>query len=198
MPPDLCHPLPPRPTPERVTGFYNQPGIAGRYNASRALPDAVLGEWVERIGRQIGAARRAAAIDLGCGTGRFTGLLAGHFAEVVVGVDPSGPMLAAAAAQSAGAKGVRFVRAAAERLPVADSSVDLVFLSMVYHHFADEGRALASVRRVLRPGGCLCIRPCTGENLDTYVYQRFIPEARAVDEARLPTRAALTAAARRA
>src|SRR3954452_14397048 len=142
MPPELSHPLPSRPTPERVTGFYNQADIAGRYNASRALPDAVLGVWVERIRRQIGPARRAVAVDLGCGTGRFTGVLARHFADVVVGVDPSGPMLAAAAAQSPDLKGVHFVRAAAERLPVADSSADLVFLSMVYHHFADEGRAL--------------------------------------------------------
>jgi ubiquinone/menaquinone biosynthesis C-methylase UbiE len=138
-------------------------------------------------------------VDLGCGTGRFTGVLARDFAEVVVGIDPSAPMLAAAAAQSAGAKGVHFARAAAERLPLGDSSADLVFLSMVYHHFGDEHRALASVRRVLRPGGGrFCVRTCTVENLDTYVYQRLIPEARAVDEARLPTRAGLTAAAVRA
>src|SRR3954454_5525142 len=138
MSPDFSHPLPSRPTPERVAGFYNQADIAGRYNASRALPDVVLDEWVERIGRQIGPARRAVAIDLGCGTGRFTGVLARHFAAVVVGIDPSAPMLAAAAARWAGAEGGHFARAAAERLPLGASSADLFFLSMVYHHFADD------------------------------------------------------------
>src|SRR3954467_6457802 len=128
MSPDFSHPLPSRPTPERVTGFYNQADIAGRFTASRALRDVVLDEWVERIRRQIGPARRAVAVDLGCGTGRFTGVLARHFADVVVGVDPSGPMLAAAAAQAAGAAGVHFVRAAAERLPLDESTADLVFL----------------------------------------------------------------------
>lgn len=195
---DPSRPLPFRPTPDRVASFYDQADIACRFNASRSLSDEVLDQWVERIGRQIGPARRAVAVDLGCGTGRFTGVLARHFAEMVIGIDPSAPMLAAAAAQSAGGKGVHFVRAAAERLPLARSSADLVFLSMVYHHFADDGRALASIRRVLRPGGCFCVRTCTAENLYTYVYQRFIPEARAVDEARLPSRAGLTAAAERA
>src|SRR3954467_9072331 len=131
MSPDFSHPLPSRPTPERVTGFYNQADIAGRFTASRALRDVVLDEWVERIGRQIGPVRRAVAVDLGCGTGRFTGVLARQFAEGGVGGAPSGPMLAAAVAQAASAKGVHFVRAAAERLPLGDSSADLVFLSMV-------------------------------------------------------------------
>ena len=72
----------------------------------------------------------------------------------------------------------------AERLPFEDASFDRVSSNGVLHHTPDMSAALREIRRVLRPGGRFCVRTCTRENLDTYVYQRFIPEARAVDEAR--------------
>jgi hypothetical protein len=40
----------------------------------------------------------------------------------------------------------------------------------------------------LTPGGRLCVRQTTRENLDSYFYQRFFPEACAADEQRLPSR----------
>ena len=190
-------PLPDRPTPRQVAGFYGRSDIAARFNASRALPAPVLNQWAELIARHTGHSAIRTAVDLGCGTGRFTGMLAGRFGATVLGLDPSAPMLVAARSSTRLAH-VHFVRAAAEDLPLASGRVDLVLLSMVYHHFADEARALASVRRVVRTGGWFCVRTCTTEALDSYVYQRLIPEARAVDEARLPTRAALSAAVERA
>jgi ubiquinone/menaquinone biosynthesis C-methylase UbiE len=108
----------------------------------------------------------------------------------VVGVEPAANMRAAAEAKPHPAT-VRFVRGWADRIPVGDGAADLVFMSQVLHHVADRPRALREIRRALKPGGRLCIRQATRENLDSYFYQRFFPEARAVDERRLPSRAGL-------
>lgn len=64
--------------------------------------------------------RRGTAVDVGCGTGRLTGLLAEHFTHVI-GVDPGEDQLAHATP----ADGIDCVHGTAEDLPVADGSADL-------------------------------------------------------------------------
>jgi ubiquinone/menaquinone biosynthesis C-methylase UbiE len=86
---------------------------------------------------------------------------------------------------------VRFVDGSANRIPLDDTTADLVFMSQVVHHILDPTAALREIRRVLRPEGRLCLRQTTRENLASYFYQQFFPEARAVDERRLPSRSAL-------
>jgi ubiquinone/menaquinone biosynthesis C-methylase UbiE len=103
-------------------------------------------------------------------------------------------MLAAAAAREAGA-GIRWIRASAEALPLRPASADLVFLYLVYHHLVDRPAALGECARVLAPGGAVVIVNATVETLDAHVWLPFFPSARAVDLARLPSRAGLAAAA---
>ncbi|WP_448630822.1 class I SAM-dependent methyltransferase [Cellulomonas soli] len=50
----------------------------------------------------------------------------------------------------------RFVHGTAEQLPCDDASVDALTMVMVLHH-TEPARALAEVRRVLRPGGLLIV-----------------------------------------
>jgi ubiquinone/menaquinone biosynthesis C-methylase UbiE len=45
------------------------------------------------------------------------------------------------------------IPAPAERIPLPDASVDAVAATLVLCSVADQGRVLAEVRRVLRPGG---------------------------------------------
>jgi len=172
------------------TGFYDRPGIAARYDASRALPADVVAQWSDLIRRRV-PVRPRVSVDLGCGTGRFTRVLADCFGETVVGIDPSREMLRAAAGNLRGLPGVRLVCGRAEALPLAPQSVDLVFMSMSFHHVGDQPAAVRAIRTALRPGGSLCIRTCSLEALDSYLYQRFFPEARAFDETRFPSRAGL-------
>lgn len=129
-------------------------------------------------------------VDLGCGTGRFTGALAEALAARVIAVEPADNMRAVAEAKPNPAS-VCFVPGRADDIPLEDEAADLVFMSQVVHHLPDLPQALREIRRVLRPEGRLCIRQTTRENLDSYYYQRFFPEARAVDEQRLPHRASI-------
>ena len=100
---------------------------------------------------------RPVVVDVGSGPG----LLLHHLARrdlVLHGVDPSAPMVAIARqeADDAGfAERVSFAKGAAEELPFADGSVDLVVSSLSLHHWPDHAKAAAEARRVLRPGGVL-------------------------------------------
>lgn len=175
--------------------FYSRGDIAQRYERSRALPADVERQWAELLARHVPSlhaqSRPATCVDLGCGTGRFTRVLASAFGGRVVGVDPSRPMLRVAAGALRGTPGVALVHGRAEDVPLAAGCADVVLMSMSYHHVRDKPAALASVRRTLRPGGAFCVRTCTLDVLDSYLYQRFFPQARQFDLLRFPSRQAL-------
>ena len=94
-----------------------------------------------------------AILDVGCGTGRLLGLAQSRFPEAkLFGVDAAIEMVRQA--QTSHPDGaIRFQQAVAEELPFPDASFDLVFSTMTFHHWSDQGRGTAEVARVLRPGG---------------------------------------------
>jgi ubiquinone/menaquinone biosynthesis C-methylase UbiE len=103
-------------------------------------------------------------------------------------------MLAAAHTDPA-LPGIGWIRGCLEALPIRDDSADLVFLFLVYHHLADRPTALQECRRVLAKDAPLLIVNSTLESLDSYLWLPFFPSARAIDRARLPSRAGLVEAA---
>jgi SAM-dependent methyltransferase len=92
-------------------------------------------------------------LDVGCGEGYGTALLAGQQAKVI-GVDYD-PMAAAHAARRY--RDIRVVRANAVALPCADNRVDAVFGLQVIEHLWDQPGFLRECRRVLRPDGVLML-----------------------------------------
>jgi len=93
------------------------------------------------------------ALDVGCGEGRFCRRLKPHGVDAV-GVDPTPTLIAAARARDTG--GV-YLQAAAERLPFADDTFDLVVSYLSLIDVADIHAAIPEMARVLRPGGALLI-----------------------------------------
>jgi SAM-dependent methyltransferase len=104
----------------------------------------------------------------------------------VVAVEPALAMLDQRAASLPNT--VRFVAAAAEALPLSADSIDLAFLSMVYHHLANVPVALGELRRVVRAGGCSVVRTATREIVESIPLFDFFPEARDLDRRRMPWR----------
>jgi SAM-dependent methyltransferase len=92
------------------------------------------------------------ALDLGCGAGEFTAVLAEAGAHAV-GVDVSEAALARARAKHPGLD-FRLVPIDGP-LPFEGNWFELVWASEVIEHVADTGRWLSDVRRVLAPGGRL-------------------------------------------
>ena len=174
---------------------YDKTAIAGSYDAARGYPAAVMQSWLERCARHTGPGRVETILDLGCGTGRFSADLARHFDAKVIGVDPSTKMLAEAR-QKAKADGppLDFRHGNGEALPVADSEVDLVFLSMVFHHLADPPAMARECRRTLRPGGVVLLRNGTVDQRLSYPHQPFFAEFDSVIDSQLVTCAQIDAA----
>jgi ubiquinone/menaquinone biosynthesis C-methylase UbiE len=129
-------------------------------------------------------------LDLGCGTARFTAMLGNVYGARIIGVDPSQRMLAQR--EPATDRLGSFVAANAEALPLGTSTVDLVFLSMVYHHLRPEA-AVAEIARVVRPRGAVLVRTPTLDTVAAFEYMRFFPAALAFDRARMPDRPAMEA-----
>ena len=72
---------------------YDESAIARIYDEARALTPERLRQWRDVLAMDIDCSRISAIVDLGCGTGRFTQLLATHFQAEVVGIDPSRRMI---------------------------------------------------------------------------------------------------------
>jgi SAM-dependent methyltransferase len=94
------------------------------------------------------AAARVA--DVGAGTGKLTGRLLDR-GLAVVSVEPDPDMLRVLQSRHPDAEAHE---ALADALPLADASVDAVLVADAWHWFPHD-RAVAEVRRVLRPGGWL-------------------------------------------
>lgn len=98
--------------------------------------------------------RGARVLDLACGSGGFLRDLKSAFPRAAVfGLDLSPAYSAQAHARS----GVAVVQAAAERLPLADASLDAVTCIYLFHELPPRLRPViaAEIARVLKPGGVL-------------------------------------------
>ncbi|HXC78975.1 MAG TPA: class I SAM-dependent methyltransferase [Candidatus Acidoferrum sp.] len=95
----------------------------------------------------------AAILDVGCGTGRLLGLAQGRFPGARLdGVDAAIEMVRQAQTTSPGSA-IQFQQGVAEELPFPERSFDLVFSTMTFHHWSDQGRGIAEIARVLKPDG---------------------------------------------
>jgi SAM-dependent methyltransferase len=95
-------------------------------------------------------------VDLGCGVGRLTRVLAGR-ARSVRAIDVSGEMLARARAMNAHLANVEWIQGDGLSLDgIGDASVDAVISHVVFQHIPDPAVTLgyvAEMGRALRPGG---------------------------------------------
>jgi SAM-dependent methyltransferase len=123
---------------ERYEDWYATPLGQRSSRAEIALLDWLLGAFP--------GARRA--LDVGCGTGHFTGWLARRGLEPI-GLDRAPAMLAVLRRRH---PALPVLLADAEALPLRDRSVDLVVLVATLEFLDDPRRALAEAVRVARQG----------------------------------------------
>ena len=94
---------------------------------------------------------RGLAVDVGCGNGQFTRLLAGSF-DAVAGVDPSADQIAHAVPDPR----VTYHQAPAEALPLPDGCAALVTATQAAHWF-DLPAFYAEARRIAAPGAVIAL-----------------------------------------
>ena len=126
-----------------VQGFAGA-GVAAAYDRGRpSYPAEAVAHVVGHGG--IGPGRRV--LDLAAGTGKLTRLLVPSGADVIA-VEPVAEMRERLATIT---PPVDARDGTAESLPLDDASVDAVTVAQAFHWF-DPPKALAEIRRVLRPG----------------------------------------------
>jgi ubiquinone/menaquinone biosynthesis C-methylase UbiE len=126
---------------------------ARRLQRVYATPDVVQqrAEVLEILAAQAGER----VLDVGSGPGFLVASLADAVGSsgAVHGVDPSGPMNAVARELIATRPWASIEDGDALDLPYPDGTFDAAVTTQVYEYVADIPRALAELRRVLRPGG---------------------------------------------
>jgi demethylmenaquinone methyltransferase/2-methoxy-6-polyprenyl-1,4-benzoquinol methylase len=133
--------------------------IAPRYDLLNHLLSLNVDRlWWRRTARaftSVLARNDARVLDLCCGTGDMAFALrrrAGPAMPLILGADFSHPMLQRATQKSL-ATPLHWMEADALRLPLADSSFDLVTAAFGFRNLADYDAGLREMARVLRPGG---------------------------------------------
>jgi uncharacterized protein YbaR (Trm112 family)/SAM-dependent methyltransferase len=141
------------PADSSLRSLYEDPTVVVASGLDRARRQLALLEPV--LDQAAAARRRLRILDVGCGDGAATALLAerahGH---TVVGADWSQMAL-----ERARRRGLTLLRASLDGcgLPIPDQSLDVVVFSEVIEHLVDTDAALDELVRVLRPGGSLLL-----------------------------------------
>lgn len=141
--------------------------LSRRRTQSEAFFSSAAGQWDRLREELFGATSHFRALaglldpelvvgDLGCGTGKVSEWLA-PFAGRIIAVDSSREMLNAAREHLSGRPHVELRQGSLEKLPIADSELDVALMMLVLHHLPEPKRVLAEVARTVKPGGLLLI-----------------------------------------
>jgi ubiquinone/menaquinone biosynthesis C-methylase UbiE len=120
-----------------------------------ALHQALADDF-RNIVRKLSLQSHQTALDVGCGDGFFTRLLAESGAQVI-GLDNSDAFLRHARSTNDGVSNIEFIKADVRKLPRENASVDVIWSAHSMHSYPDIPQCLREFRRVLRPGGLLAI-----------------------------------------
>ena len=113
---------------------------------------------MEPLRREAIEQARGIVLEVGAGSGLNFHLYPAEQVERVEAIEPDSTMLRYARQRQAGAAvPITLTQAPAEALPFAAASFDSVVCTLVLCSVGDPARALAEIRRVLKPGGALLL-----------------------------------------
>ena len=166
---------------------YDNYKIADTFDKGRKIPDKTLQLWMDTILEIIPKKGIELIVDLGCGTGRLINAFQERYKAKIIGVEPSEKMLSEAK-KNIQSENVFLISGNATNIPVDNNQIDLLFLSMVYHHIEHKPEAINEFLRVIKPGKYLCIRNATIESVKNVPYMKYFPSAIEINNMRLPGR----------
>lgn len=136
-------------------------GIARRYDLlNHLLSGNIDKRWRRKTARALESSlvEGARVLDVACGTGDLSLVLAEAGTVRVVGLDFCRPMLEIARRKAdEGSRPVPFVEGDALRLPFADETFDVATIAFGLRNLAGVADGLRELRRILKPGGRLAV-----------------------------------------
>lgn len=156
------------------------PALNGFYELSRGANDY--------RGRVLATAPGKSVLEYGCGMGGCAFDLATR-GVIATGIDISASAIERASEKAKGypAGSLTFRKADAEALPFEDASFDVICGSGILHHL-DIGRAVAEIRRVVKPGGRAIFYEPLAYNPPARLYRVLTPGSHTPDEHPLTTK----------
>lgn len=147
--------------PERVRAMFS--AIAGKYDLNNRLHSFGLDQsWRRSMVAAAGITPETDAVDVACGTGDLTELIADAGARGVLGIDYTPAMLDVARVKTV--RNTRPGRATPEyrtgdatRLDLPDASFDVLTIAFGIRNVGEPAAAIREFHRVLRPGGRMLI-----------------------------------------
>ena len=139
----------------RITKYWGKRSDSFLDQRRRELHSALADRWLREISAQIPAGRKLNILDVGCGAGFFSILLAG-LGHQVTGTDLT-PQMVESAEKLAGEEQVscEFLVMDAEKLEFGDDTFDVVISRNLTWTLPHPQEAYREWKRVLKPGGIL-------------------------------------------
>ncbi len=152
---------------ERIASTFDEWAKSGRGENMEYGHGDVVAQALEQLDIRAGSQ----VLDLGCGIGWATRLLAGSAPGVqAIGIDVSPSMVAEAEKLSSLRIRARYEVGSFEKLDFKDGKFELVFSMEALYYAPDLAKALSEIARVLKPGGraevivdCYAGRPTTAD-----------------------------------
>lgn len=131
--------------------------VSGGYDLTNdVLSLGVTPYWRMRTRRAIDPHPGQRILDVACGTGTVTRILADHGAEVT-GLDFSQGMITEAIARHGDHPNITFQQGDATQLPFDDNTFDVTTVSFGIRNVQEPKKALAEMLRVTKPGGKILV-----------------------------------------
>jgi ubiquinone/menaquinone biosynthesis C-methylase UbiE len=135
------------------------------------LQHALLRATCRRLRAMADAPRLGRVLEIGCGDGAGAQAILATFAVGALDAfDLDEAQVVLARERLRDRADVRLWTGDAEHIEAADGTYDAVFEFKIFHHVPDWRRAVAEVRRVLRPGGLFVFEELSREHFETPVY----------------------------
>ncbi len=140
---------------EKVKDIFTD--IAGDYDrVNRVISFGQIGRWRKKLLERVDKSDSGRVLDLGCGTGQLTRLIADNVrAEEIVGVDLTPEMIEKARSKLPETYGqkVRFLISKGESLDLPTDYFDLATSAFTLRNVQDIELVLSEMKRVVKPGG---------------------------------------------